>query len=92
MINSKEKSNLIQMIENMPDEDILTIKRFIKQLQPSKPYMKGSDLLESDLVGLWKDRADIDDSSVYARQLREKIQRCRYFEEKYKCSFTDVIN
>ena len=32
-------------------------------------------LLHSGLVGLWKDRSDIDDSPAYARQLREQAQR-----------------
>ena len=32
-------------------------------------------LLRSDLIGLWKDRQDIEDSAAYARQLREQAQR-----------------
>jgi len=30
---------------------------------------------KSGLIGLWKDRDDISNSSVYARQLREKSQK-----------------
>jgi hypothetical protein len=30
---------------------------------------------QSVLIGMWKDRDDIQDSSVYARQLREAAQR-----------------
>jgi hypothetical protein len=34
-------------------------------------------LRQSDIVGLWKDRVDIQDSAAYARQLREQAQnRC----------------
>ena len=33
-------------------------------------------LRRSGLIGLWKDRDDIGDSSVYARQLREQAQQC----------------
>lgn len=33
-----------------------------------------ADLLASDLVGLWEDRADIHDSLDYAHQLREQAQ------------------
>lgn len=33
------------------------------------------DLQQSGIVGLWKDRTDIEDSSVYARQLREQAQK-----------------
>jgi hypothetical protein len=32
------------------------------------------DLRRSGLLGLWQDRDDIGDSSVYARQLREQAQ------------------
>lgn len=34
-------------------------------------------LRKSGLIGLWQDRDDIDDSSVYARQLREEAQTRR---------------
>ncbi len=32
-------------------------------------------LRQSGLIGLWKDRNDIQDSAVYARQLREEAQK-----------------
>lgn len=32
-------------------------------------------LAESELVGLWADREDIEDSAAYARHLREQAQR-----------------
>ena len=32
-------------------------------------------LRQSGLIGLWKDREDIEDSAAYARQLREQAQR-----------------
>jgi len=44
---------------------------------PEGNYMTVKDLLESGLVGLWKDRDDIKDNAVYARQLREQVQRRR---------------
>ncbi len=35
-------------------------------------------LLHSGLIGIWKDREDIQDSTEYARQLREQAQkRCK---------------
>ncbi len=34
----------------------------------------------SGLIGLWKDRDDIQDSSVYARELREYAQRRRHID------------
>jgi hypothetical protein len=43
---------------------------------PEGNYMTVKDLLESGLVGMWKDR-DIKDSVAYARQLREEAQTRR---------------
>ncbi len=34
-------------------------------------------LCHSGVIGLWKDRVDIADSAVYARQLRERAQSRR---------------
>lgn len=34
-------------------------------------------LLESGLVGLWKDRTDFPDSPAFARELRERAQKRR---------------
>jgi len=42
------------------------------------PLSTGRHLASSKLVGLWKDRTDIGDSSAYARELREKLQAPRY--------------
>jgi len=40
----------------------------------SRRPMTGRDLLESRLIGLWKDHANIGDSVEYARQLRQQAQ------------------
>lgn len=45
--------------------------------KPQKRFMTAKDLLNSGLVGMWKDRDDIKDSTVYARQLREQAQNRR---------------
>lgn len=42
-----------------------------------RPRMTARRLLQSGLIGLWKDREDIEDSATYARQLREQAQRRR---------------
>ena len=43
----------------------------------ARPSLTARQLRQSDLVGLWKDRGDIGESSDYARQLREQAQRRR---------------
>jgi hypothetical protein len=42
---------------------------------PKRPRMTARQLLDSGLVGLWRNRKDIEDSAAYARQLREQAQR-----------------
>lgn len=41
------------------------------------PTLTARRLLHSGLIGLWKDRTDIQDSATYARQFREQAQRRR---------------
>ena len=40
-----------------------------------KKRLTARQLLNSGLIGLWKDRTDITDSATFARQLREQAQR-----------------
>lgn len=40
----------------------------------AQPRLTARGLLRSGLIGLWKDRKDIRDSSLYARKLREQAQ------------------
>ena len=47
--------------------------------QPKKPrphtHLTVQKLRQSGLIGLWKDRDDIESSTAYARQLREQAQK-----------------
>lgn len=43
--------------------------------QSSQKKLTGARLLNSGLVGLWKNREDITDSLDFARALRDKAQR-----------------
>ncbi|MBI5305542.1 MAG: hypothetical protein HY868_25660 [Chloroflexi bacterium] len=40
-----------------------------------RPPLTVRALLESGLIGMWKDRDDIGDSAEFARKLREQAQR-----------------
>ena len=40
-----------------------------------KVRMTAEQLLNSELIGLWKNREDIADSGAYARQLREQAEK-----------------
>ena len=52
----------------------------LAETAPDKPLLTARALLDSGLVGMWKDRTDMGDSADFARQLREKFQRPRYEE------------
>ena len=39
------------------------------------PRLTARQLLQSDIIGIWKERPDITDSVAYARQLREQAQK-----------------
>ncbi len=41
----------------------------------SRGHLTVGEFRESGLIGLWEDRTDIEDSAVYARELREQVQR-----------------
>ncbi len=41
------------------------------------PHLTARQMIHSGLIGLWRDREDIEDSAAYARQLREQAQRRR---------------
>ncbi len=43
--------------------------------EAKRPVMTAQQLLNSGLIGIWKERTDISDSTAYARQLREQAQR-----------------
>ena len=50
----------------------------LSQIPPvRRPPLTVRQFRQSGLIGMWKDRDDIQDSSVYARQLRESAQRRR---------------
>jgi len=41
----------------------------------SSPRLTAQALLDSGLVGMWKDRPETEDSAAFARRLREESQR-----------------
>ena len=51
----------------------VTLERAPSHTQP----LTAADVLQSELVGLWADRSDIDDSATFARQLRHQAEHRR---------------
>ncbi len=64
------------IIKDLPVQKGQQVEVLLLFTPPSKrPRLTAKQLLNSELVGLWKDRTDITDSLVYARQLREQAQK-----------------
>ena len=40
----------------------------------NRPILSAKQLLDSGVIGIWKNRKDIKDSAFFARKLREKAQ------------------
>jgi hypothetical protein len=66
-------------LRQVPPERRGDVMRFLDSLitaeapiSTEQPIRTGKDLAASDLFGLWADRADITDSTTFARQLREQ--------------------
>ena len=43
-------------------------------VKPPRPRLTVRQLRQSGLIGMWKDREDIQNSAIFARQLRNKAQ------------------
>ncbi|NKQ35774.1 MAG: hypothetical protein HF973_09190 [Chloroflexi bacterium] len=65
------------VIKNLPYRkgqavEIILWRQSMKPVSQSRLTVK--QLRQSGLIGLWQDRNDVQDSPVYARQLREQAQ------------------
>lgn len=64
-------------IRNLPVEEgqqVEVLLLFTPSQTSKRPRLTARQLLQSGLIGLWKDREDITDSVDYARQLRERAK------------------
>jgi hypothetical protein len=51
------------------------VLRFLEALKDDAPAIRtGADLMQSELVGLWADRADLGTSQEFARGLRQQAE------------------
>ncbi|MCS6846632.1 MAG: hypothetical protein RMN52_02830 [Anaerolineae bacterium] len=61
--------------------DLILLAEPERKAKPARPRMRKKmtfrDLLNSEAVGMWKDRTDIGDSAEFARKLREQAQSRR---------------
>jgi hypothetical protein len=65
----------------IPDEplDLEKDQQLQVTIQPApasaERYITGTELAHSDIVGMWKDREDIKDSTEFVNELRRRIER-----------------
>jgi|SRR5579859_1438674 len=62
-------------LSNLPVKRGQQVELSIRLAPEAASGLTAQQLLASDVLGMWQDRADIDDSVTYARQLREQAQR-----------------
>ena len=63
------------VVKDLPYKKGQHLTMLIEPVVPSsRPRLTVRQLRQSGLIGLWKDRKDIQDSAVFARQLRDKAQ------------------
>jgi hypothetical protein len=75
---------ILDTLRQVPPERWVDVMRFLDSLITAEaripeqpPIRTGEDLAASELFGLWADRADITDSTTFARQLREQASHRR---------------
>ena len=63
-------------LANLPVKrgQVVELSILIGPAETPKTSLTAGALLASDLVGMWQDRTDIDNSADYARQLRNQAQ------------------
>jgi hypothetical protein len=64
------------ILKNLPFKEGQAIEMIllVEPLQTPEKLLTANLLLNSTLIGLWKDRAEIGNSASYARNLRERAQ------------------
>jgi len=82
-MTSVTENDIVRALHEVPAQEWANVLDFVASLRRATkqedgadpPIVTAADLVNSDVVGLWADRADIPDSREFARQLREKAQR-----------------
>jgi hypothetical protein len=66
------------LVTGLPYKKGQHVEVIVQSESPKSPtplHITAHQLLEAGLTGLWEDRKEIEDSAVYARQLREQAQK-----------------
>lgn len=63
--------------EDVSDDEMLDDASAWPSSSPNKKQLTGKALLESGLVGIWKDRTDIGDTLEYVQKLKDQARQRR---------------
>jgi hypothetical protein len=76
------QQEIFDAIQRVPTERWGEVLHAIEILQvspasasSSKPVTTGTDLRDSELIGIWADRADMANSQEFARELRQQAEQ-----------------
>ncbi len=76
-IRAVVKEGRIHLLEELeiPEGTEVLVTPLLKAVQSPRAGWTVRRLRQSGLIGLWKDREEIQDSATFARQLREQAQQ-----------------
>ena len=77
--NGITEQTILDALMRVPIERWADLLRYLANLETptsnkSPPILNAADLASSDVVGSWKNRADIASSQQFARQLRQQAE------------------
>ena len=70
-MNYKLIDSLVQIISSLTPEERQNLEKRLTSQHPSSPQSFIS-LKDDPCIGMWKDREDLQDSSVWVRQMRKQ--------------------
>ena len=76
-LHKKVDKNGMLSIAGLPYRRGDSVEIIVLRDESEKQEPKYRRLLDTGIIGLWKDRTDIGDSSVFARRLRARAQSRR---------------
>jgi hypothetical protein len=78
--NKITEERILEVLRQVPSDRWPAVLKYLISLQSAKPensvapICTASDLVASDLIGIWSERSDIANSQGFAQKLREQGQ------------------
>jgi hypothetical protein len=75
------EQRILEALRGVPSDQWPAVLRYLISLQATKPedsvapISTASDLLGSELIGIWKERPDITNNQDFAQKLRKEAER-----------------